>query len=623
MTRLAPVATLLVLTARLGGQWFDQPRVTEATVDRASALVAYTLRTPASDRSRFEDVVHVIPAGGGAPTVIGAGSRPGFAADGTALARIVATEDSSSIVVRDAPSAPDRIIVTVAGAITAFRWSPDGRSLAFTADVDAPVQRAGDRNARLALFLVSRDGGAVRRLTPEGFRIGPAEPELDGLAQFDWLDAARLVVSGRAADAREAPEAASLHIVDVASGETRYLAGTGGRWHAPVVSPNGDWIAFTGQAITPQGWMAAELIILRPNGTGLKRLTVGLDRDVHDIAWSSDSRWLWFAVEDRGARNLMRVDVRNARVQTATTGTHLLELAAIARDDWAVAIRHTATDPGSLIRFRLDRAHDFRFLVETDAVAYAGEVEELDLRGPNDTPLHGWLLRPPALASDARAPLLVDIHGGPHAMAGAGYAPFALSHAANGWLVLRANPRGSTGFGYDLSNGLLIRWPGEDVADLRAMIDALVVRGLVDSTRIAAVGSGAGAVTAIALRAADPRISRTILRCAGSGWLPGGAGIDPPTWSEWMATRPYRSAPLRWWELSSPRPGDALSPVLAISGPSGPTDPVSFTGSVLADLDRRGVRAEHVLLERACAELGPAAQQRVFEVERSFLGVTP
>ena len=47
------------------------------------------------------------------------------------------------ILVRDAPSAPDRIIVTVAGAITAFRWSPDGRSLAFTADVDAPVQRMG------------------------------------------------------------------------------------------------------------------------------------------------------------------------------------------------------------------------------------------------------------------------------------------------------------------------------------------------------------------------------------------------------------------------------------------------------------------------------------------------
>jgi predicted dienelactone hydrolase len=227
------------------------------------------------------------------------------------------------------------------------------------------------------------------------------------------------------------------------------------------------------------------------------------------------------------------------------------------------------------------------------------------------------------MAAEARAPLLVDLHGGPHAMAGAGYAPFALTHATNGWLVLRANPSGSTGFGYDLSNGLLIRWPGDDVADLRAVLDALVARGLVDSTRIAVVGTGAGAVTAIALRAADPRISRTILRCAGSGWLPGGAGLDPPMWSEWMTTRPYRSAPLRWWELSSPRAGDAMSPVLAISGPLAAWDPVAFTGTVLADLDRRGVVTTAWSLPVACPELGPRDQQRLFEAERAFLNRAP
>lgn len=616
------LAAVVLLAAPLQAQWFDRTRVRDAAVDAGGGLVAYTLRAPVADGAGFADQVQVIPAEGGEAVVVGEGRRPAFAPQGTALARLVRAGDSTRLVVRDAPSAPDRIVATMAGEITAYRWSRDGASIALAADRDAGTgpDRSGDRNARLALHVVSSSGGAVRRLTADGFRLGPAEPELAGLAEFDWLDAGRLVVSGRAADAREAPESASLHVVDVATGTTRYLAGTGGRWHTPRVSPNGEWIAFTGQAITPQGWMAAELIILRPDGTGLRRLTVGLDRDVHDIAWSGDSRWLWFAVEDRGARNLMRVDARNGRLQPATTGTHLLELAAIAqRGDWAVAIRRTMTDPGSLVRFRLDRAHEFRFLVEQDARPFDGEVEELDLRGAGDTPVHGWLLRPPGLAAEARAPLLVDLHGGPHAMAGAGYAPFALAHAANGWLVLRANPRGSTGFGYDLSNGLLIRWPGDDVADLRAVLDALVARGLVDSTRIAVVGTGAGAVTAIALRAADPRISRTILRCAGSGWLPGGAGVDAPMWSEWMTTRPYRSAPLRWWELSSPRAGDAMSPVLASSGPVAAWDPVAFTGTVLADLDRRGVVTTAWSLPVACPELGPRDQERLFEAERAFL----
>jgi acylaminoacyl-peptidase len=307
-------------------------------------------------------------------------------------------------------------------------------------------------------------------------------------------------------------------------------------------------------------------------------------------------------------------------VQPATTGTHLLQLADLApRDGWGVAIRRAPNDPGSLLRFRLDRAHEFRFLVEQPLVEFAGEIEELDLRGPDGTAIHGWLLRPPGFVAGSRAPLLLDVHGGPHAMAGAGYAPFALGHAASGWLVVRANPRGSTGFGYDLSNGLLLRWPGDDVADLRTVIDALVGRGLVDTTRIAVAGSGAGAVTAVALRAAEARIARTVLRCAGSAWLPGGSAVDLPLWSEWTATRPYRMAPMRWWEHASPRPGEATSPLLAIEGRSEPLAPVAFTGTILADLDRRGVRTTAITFDRPCHELGPAEQRRLFEAEQGFL----
>jgi acylaminoacyl-peptidase len=580
------------------------------------------MRAPSADGARFVESVLLVDAEGGVPTAVGEGSRPAFAPVGEALARIVRRRDSTELVVRDTPTGTDRVVAIVDGEITALRWSPDASMLAFSADIAS--RRVGDRNARLGLFVVAATGGAARELLAPGFRLGPAEPELAGLAQFDWLDATHLVISGRAADARVAAEAASLHIVDVATGSARYLAGTGGRWHTPRVSPNRDWIAFTGQAITPQGWMAAELIVLRPDGTGLKRLTVGLDRDAHDVAWSHDSRWLWFAVEDRGTRNLMRVEVRNARVQSATTGTHLLELAALApRDGWGVAIRHAHNDPGSLLRFRLDRAHEFRFLAEQPPVEFGGEIEELDLRGADGTAIQGWLFRPPGLAAGTRAPLLLDLHGGPHAMAGAGYAPFALAHAASGWLVVRANPRGSTGFGYDLSNGLLLRWPGDDVTDLRAVVDALVSRGLVDTTRIAVVGSGAGAVTAIALRAADTRISRTVLRCAGSGWLPGGDAVDRPMWSEWTAARPYRMAPMRWWEHASPRPGEALSPVLGVEGRGDPLAPAAFTGTVLADLDRRGVRTAALTFGGPCHELGPAEQRRLFEAEQAFLDPAP
>src|SRR5690606_1478806 len=391
---------------------------------------------------------------------------------------------------------------------------------------------AGDPGARLSLYLLDTAAGEPRRLTQDDFALGPAEPELAGLAEFDWLDNNRLIVSGRQDGSNEHPSGASLFIVND-EGNHRYLAGAGGRWHLPRVSPDRDWIAFTGQALGTAGWMASELIVMRADGTGLKRLTVGADRDALDLAWGSDSRTLWYATEARGSRNILRIDTRNGRAGAGTTGTHILSLEAVApRGNWALAVRRTASSPGTLVRFPLDKPHELLVMIEAPLANHQGEIEELDIPVAGNT-LHAWLVRPPGFTLERRWPLVIDLHGGPHAMAGAGYSPFALALANAGALVLRLNPRGSTGFGYDIANGLADRWPGDEVADVRAAIDALIERGLADSSAIGVIGFGAGAVSSAALRQADRRIGAAVLFCAGDSWLAGASMPDAPLWSEW------------------------------------------------------------------------------------------
>jgi dipeptidyl aminopeptidase/acylaminoacyl peptidase len=440
------------------------------------------------------------------------------------------------------------------------------------------------------------------------------------LIEFDWLGPDRLIVSGRVTGSSENPHAASLHIADISSGNVRYLAGAGGRWHLPVVSPNGDWIAFTGQALGPVGWMASELIVIKPDATGLRRLTVGRDLDALDLAWAYDSRTLWFASEERGSRNLARVDSRNGRVSAGTSGNHLLMLEAISgRGDWALAVRATATSAGTLIRFPLDKPHEMTVLREPSMAEFAGEIEELDLRVPGTANLHGWLVRPPQFEATRRYPLLVEIHGGPHAMAGAGYAPSALAHANAGWLVLRLNPRGSTGFGFDHSNALGDRWPNRDVEDLRAAISALIERGLVDSTRIAVAGTGAGAAVATVLRATDLRIAATILRCPDGNWLSGGSGVDRPLWSEWHATRPFAQLAMRWWPTFAATVNTTVgSPVLVVRGRAG-SAAVAIADAVRSHATSTGAATREFWVEGSCRDAGPMAQQRMFEVERRFL----
>ncbi len=598
----------------LPAQFFDRDAVVDGAIDVAGELVAYTMREADVAGDRFVMRVHTVAARGGTPAVVGSGFAPAFAPVGAALARLADSGGRTRLLVRDGASSVDRELGGDHTDITAFRWSPDGRRIAFAATPVVSLGRAelspGLPGERQSLYVVDITDGTPARLTGDDFALGPAEPELDGLIEFDWLDNHRIVASGRQDGSAEHPGGASLFIIDADDGNRRYLAGAGGRWHLPRVSPDGDWIAFTGQALGSAGWMASELIVLRPDGTGLKRLTVGLDHDALDVAWGNDSRTVWFATEDRGSRNIQRVDSRNGRPGVGTSGTHILSLEAVAaRGNWALAVRRTAHSPGTLVRFPLDKPHELLVMIEAQMAGFEGEIEELDIPVAGNT-LHGWLIRPPGFSTERRWPLVVSLHGGPHAMAGAGYAPNALALANSGALVLRLNPRGSTGFGYDIANGLAGRWPDSDIADARAAIDMLVERALADSTRVSVIGFGAGAVSAAALRQADDRIDSAVLYCAGGDWLAGSSKPDLPMWSEWYAARPWLVEPSRWWERAGlALRGDSDAPVMVVA--SNQPGLVDFGLLHASELARPGVSRATIVTDGVCSDLGPGTQARI------------
>jgi dipeptidyl aminopeptidase/acylaminoacyl peptidase len=629
MRRLASVLLLLALPAAVAGQdpaeYFAHHMVIDADAAPNGSLIAYTVRVAVPAVDSFRHVVEVIPADGGDPWTLGDGRQPSFAPEGRAIAWLVATGDAWQLAVRDSLAGETRVITDLPAGVTAWRWSPDATAIVFSAPAlsragQAMRYPAGDRNARQALYMLPAAGGEVRRLTGEDFAVGPEAPELERLVQFDWLGERELIVSGRVRGSSEPAEAASLFVVNVDDRSRRYLAGEGGRWHLPVVSPDREWIAFAGQPLGTPTWAASELLVLRPDGGGLRRLTVGLDRDVLDLAWAGN-RDIWFATEDRGSRNLHRLDARSGRIRGSTSGLHLLSLASIPRrGGWAVAIRSTWAIAGELIRFALDRPAEFRTLVAPDAPAAIGEVEELEFRAGDGTALGAWLVRPPRFDPAQRYPLLVEIHGGPHAMAGTGYAPGSMAHAAAGWLVLRVNPRGSTGFGFDIANGLHRTWPGQDVADIRAALHDVLSRGMVDSTRIAVAGSGAGAVTAAALRRQEPLARAAILRCPGGGWLPGGAGVDPAPWREWHAARPFRMAASLWLDRSPLHDAAATrQPVLVMEGSAPEPEAVAFAASYHLQLGRAGIAGSFIRVPGRCADAGPASQATLFSAERQWL----
>ena len=100
-----------------------------------------------------------------------------------------------------------------------------------------------------------------------------------------------------------------------------------------------------------------------------------------------------------------------------------------------------------------------------------GTPEELDLPGGDGTRQHGWMLHPPGFDPGRRYPLIVEIHGGPHAMYGHSFFHEMQVLAASGYVVYWANPRGSIGYGAAHLTPLIGHWGEPDTDDLMTALD--------------------------------------------------------------------------------------------------------------------------------------------------------
>jgi acylaminoacyl-peptidase len=127
-----------------------------------------------------------------------------------------------------------------------------------------------------------------------------------------------------------------------------------------------------------------------------------------------------------------------------------------------------------------------------------GKVEELTWKSSADQrDVHGWLVYPPNFDAKKKYPLLLEIHGGPFAAYGPHFAPETQLYAAQGYLVLYANPRGSTSYGAEFANLIHHNYPSQDFDDLMSGVDTVIARGAVDADNLFVTGgSGGGVLTA-------------------------------------------------------------------------------------------------------------------------------
>ena len=259
------------------------------------------------------------------------------------------------------------------------------------------------------------------------------------------------------------------------------------------------------------------------------------------LHWSPDGRWLFDIVAKQGRTPMVRVDAETGAVTEITHGEQAVFDFAITPDARsAVALVSTPVMVGDLYSVSMDEGKEGAQTRLTDAnkTMWAGlnltGPEEINYKSFDGLPIQGWIQKPPDFDAKKKYPLILNIHGGPHAAYGWVFDHEFRWMAAKGYVVLYINPRGSTGYGQDFGNIIQYHYPGDDYRDLMVGVDEVLKRGYVDPKKLGITGgSGGGVLTDWAVTQTDrfaAAVSQRDISNWASWWYTADFTLFQPSW---------------------------------------------------------------------------------------------
>ncbi len=355
-------------------------------------------------------------------------------------------------------------------------------------------------------FVIRADGGAPRQVTSGDFNHGGMPYAGGSLA---WTsDGNEIILAARRGEnpewnARES----DLYAFAVKDGAMRRLTERFGPDQSPAVSPDGKQIAWVGYDDRKQGFQNVLLYVMNRDGSGKRAVSSKLDISVAAPEWSSDGRGIYVQYDDKGNTKVGLISLDGTlRTVASNLGSGSSAYSggsySVARDGSIAYSTSTPSIPSNVgfVSGTPNAAAKMLTSLNADLLASRslGSVEEIWYESSKDKrKIQGWIVKPPGFESSKKYPFILEIHGGPFANYGDRFDEEKQIMAANGFVVLYTNPRGSTSYGEEFGNLIHHAYPGDDFYDLNAGVDAVIAKGYVDEKNLFVTGgSGGGVLTA-------------------------------------------------------------------------------------------------------------------------------
>ena len=573
-------------------QYLDWEEVQNPQLSPDGAQIIYARRWIDKMNDKWESSLWIMNADGSHQRALVQGSDVKWSPDGKRIAYIARGEPAGQqIFVRwmDAEGAATQIS-HLTEAPSGLEWAPDGRSLAFTMNVpsrqdwriamppapkgakwiEAPkiVTRLNYRSDRVGfndeayrhIFVIPADGGTPRQITNGDWNHAGASFSADG----KWI----AFSSNRSPTAEMAFRLSHIYAANVETGEIRQLTHTNGTSTGPSFSPDGRLIAFIhADSVDHSAWAESRLWMMNADGSSPHLVSGNLDRPISGVTWAEDGSGVYFGVESEGSKNLYFATTAG-QFHPVTAGKHVLTTAGVTRAGVAVGVRSTPTKPNDVVTFSVPKsgtATTFNQVTAVNDDVLAGkelaQTEEIWYTSKDGLRIQGWVVKPAGFDPGRKYPLILEIHGGPQSMYNVAFNFSRQDHAANGYVQLYTNPRGSTGYGEKFTNQIKNAYPGKDFDDLMAGVDTVIGRGYVDAKNMFVYGcSGGGVLTAWTVGHTD-RFAAAAALCPVIDWISFVGETDGASW--------YQNFEKPFWE--DPTEYLRRSPIMYVGNVKTPT----------------------------------------------------